>query len=81
MKITIQNRYVNCDSGAQDFADIHAKPDLIVLLNVKDNTTINVCESKTNAFARPEVRLTMRELWTLLETYQATRQEVSSEGV
>ena len=81
MTTTIQDRYVSIHSS-EDFPALCEKPDRIVFLNVPDETVINVCESRINAEGRPEVTLTMRELWTLLETYQATRQETTPhEGV
>lgn len=80
MTLTIQDRHCTFDTS-EDFPDLCPTPDSIVLLNVKDDTVIEACESKTNEAGRATVTLTMRELWALLETYQATRQEVSREGV
>ena len=77
MRLLIQDRYATFDTGRQDFPSLASEPDDLTLLNVKDETTLRFCESKTNVLGRPEVKLTMRELWTLLETYQATRQETT----
>ena len=79
MRLVIQDRHFTLDTS-EDYPEMCNRPDEITLLNVKGETEICCCESKTNEAGRPEVTLTMRELWTLLDTYQATRQETTRES-